>query len=127
MRLPRTMRMSGRGEFQRVRADGRAYPGRYLVLSVAPTPDLPVPFRFAVILTRKIGNAVTRNRIRRRVKGIFSEFGERIAPGHHIVVIARYRAPEATFEQLRHDWKILARKAGLLLPTPPPISGNEEP
>jgi ribonuclease P protein component len=125
MRLPRTMRMSGRGEFQRVRAEGRAFPGRFLVLSVVPTPDLPVPFRFAVILTRKIGNAVTRNRIRRRVKGIFSELGERIVPGHHIVIIARYRAPDATFEQLRHDWKVLARKAGLLLPKPSPPPGIE--
>ncbi len=124
MRLPRTMRMSGRGEFQRVRAEGRAFPGRYLVLSIVPIVDLPVPFRFAVILTRKIGNAVTRNRIRRRVKGIFSEFGDRIVPGHHIVVIARYRAPDATFDQLRHDWKILARKAGLLLPKSSPRSGN---
>jgi len=111
--------MNGRGEFQRVRVEGRAFPGRFLVLSVAPSPDLPVPFRFAVILTRKIGNAVTRNRIRRRVKGIFSEFGERIVPGHNMVVIARYRSPDATFEQLRHDWKVLARNAGILLPKPP--------
>jgi len=106
--------MNGRGEFQRVRAEGRAYPGRYLVLSLLPAPDLPVPFRFGIILTRKIGNAVTRNRIRRRMKGIFSEWGERISPGHLVVVIARYRAPEASFDQLRHDWIVLARKAGLL-------------
>lgn len=118
------MRMNGRGEFQRLRTEGRSVPGRYLVFSVASSPELTVPFRFAVILTRKIGNAVTRNRIRRRVKGIFSEFGERIAPGRHIVVIARYRAPEATFEQLRHDWKILARKSGILLPKNPEAPGT---
>ncbi len=127
MRLPRTMRMNGRGEFQRVRAEGRAFPGRYLVLSVLPEPGLAAPFRFAVILTRKIGNAVTRNRIRRRVKGIFSEFGERITPGHFVVVIARYRAPDATFEELRRDWKGLARKAGILLPKPSPLPGTETP
>lgn len=121
------MRMNGRGEFQRVRTEGRAFPGRYLVLSIVPSADLPVPFRFGIILTRKIGKAVTRNRIRRRMKGILSEWGERIAPGHLIVVIARYRAPEATFQQLRHDWKVLARKAGLLGATALPASISEPP
>ena len=114
MRLPRTLRMTGRHEFQRVRAEGRSYPGRYLVLGVLPAPELAVPFRFGIILTRKTGNAVTRNRIRRRLKGIFSEFGETIVRGHYLVVIARYRAAEADFRELRRDWRGLARRAGIL-------------
>ena len=108
------MRMKSRGEFARVRREGKSFAGRYLVLGVLPEPSMPVPFKFGVILTRKVGNAVTRNRIRRRVKSVINEVGEALSTGHYIVTIARHSAPKASFEELRRDWKKLARKAGLL-------------
>lgn len=114
------MRMKSRGEFGRVRSKGKSYGGRYLVLGVMADPDLGVPFKFGVILTRKVGNAVTRNRIRRRVKAVIGEVGETLAEGHCIVTIARHSAPGASFEELRRDWKKLARKAGLLSSDPSP-------
>jgi ribonuclease P protein component len=67
-----------------------------------------------------VGNAVTRNRIRRRVKAVIGEVGETLAEGHYIVTIARHSAPGASFEELRRDWKKLARKAGLLSSEPSP-------
>ena len=63
MRLPRSMRMKSRGEFSRVRSEGKSYGGRYLVLGVLGEPALGVPFKYGVILTRKVGNAVTRNTV----------------------------------------------------------------
>jgi ribonuclease P protein component len=114
------MRMKSRGEFARVRRDGKSYGGRYLVLGVLSDPQLGVPFKYGVILTRKVGNAVTRNRIRRRVRSVLSEVGEALAGGHYIVTIARHTAPGASFEELRGDWKRLARKAGLLSTEPSP-------
>ena len=114
MRLPRAMRMTSRGEFLRVRRDGKSFGGRYLVLGVLPDPSLEVPFKFGVILTRKVGNAVVRNLVRRRVKSVIGEIGEDLSTGHYIVTIARHSAPKASFEELRRDWKKLARRAGLL-------------
>ncbi len=108
------MRMKSRGEFARVRRDGKSFAGRFLVLGVLPEPALDVPFKFGFILTRKVGNAVVRNRIRRRLRSVLSEIGERLQTPGYVVTVARHRAPQATFEELRGDWKKLARRAGIL-------------
>ena len=113
------MRMRRRSEFARTRAEGRTFGGRYLVLGVRRAAGdqregEPEGFRFGIILTRKVGNAVVRNRVRRRVRSILSEFGERLELRGNLVIIARHTAPGADFEALRRDWKKLARRAGIL-------------
>ena len=120
MRLPRVMRMKNRGEFARVRNRGKSVGGRFLVLGfLAENPPPPVEtFKFGVILTRKVGNAVQRNRIRRRVKSILSEMGDEIGFRGYLVTIARRGAAAASFEELRRDGKKLARRAGILSDTP---------
>ena len=114
MRLSRVMRMKSRAEFSRVREEGSSFGGRYLVLGYLPEPDLAINFKFGIILTRKVGNAVKRNRIRRRVRAIVGELGERVTQSGYLVMIARRQASLASFEELRHDLKKLARKAGIL-------------
>ena len=118
MRLPRAMRIRTRSEFQRSRRSGKSFAGKFLVLSVLPDPALldggGPGLRFGIILTKKVGNAVVRNRVRRRVRGLLSQYGQRIAPGHQLVVIARYTAPGAAFPDLERDWLNLLRRAGIL-------------
>jgi ribonuclease P protein component len=114
MRLSRVMRMKSRVEFSRVREQGVSFGGRYLVLGYLPEPDLNTDFKFGIILTRKVGNAVSRNRIRRRVRAIIGELGERVAQSGYLVMIARKQASLASFEELSDDLKKLARKAGIL-------------
>ena len=114
MRLSRVMRMKSRGEFSRVREEGSSFGGRYLVLGYLPEPDLAINFKFGIILTRKVGNAVKRNRIRRQVRAVVGELGERVTQSGYLVMIARRQASLASFEELRHDLKKLARKAGIL-------------
>lgn len=122
------MRLSRRGDFYRIRTQGKAFPGRFIVLSVlkneiTPFPD-GAPFRFGLILTRKIGNAVTRNRIRRHMRAVLTELGPLIIPGYDVVMIARFRAPDSDLDSLRKDWKYLARKAGILHEDVPSTAGR---
>lgn len=121
MRLPRSMRMRSRAEFYRVRTEGRSYPGRHFVLGVLADPALGDSIRFGVILTKKVGKAHERNLIRRRLKGLLSELGPLIAPGHWLVFVGRRASVDCSFAQLRHDWLRLARKAGILN-APPAVS-----
>ena len=114
MRLSRVMRMKSRAEFSRVREEGVSFAGHYLILGYLPEPDLAVSFKFGIILTRKVGNAVVRNRIRRRVRAIIGELGELVGESGYLVMIARRQASLASFEELREDLKKLARKAGIL-------------
>lgn len=73
-----------------------------------------------IIITRKIGNAVTRNRLRRRIHNILAKHIEEIDCSQgkrYIVTILRWRAPQATSEELEKDWLKQARRLGMLKPT----------
>ncbi len=68
------------------------------------------PARFGIITTKRIGNAVARNRARRRIRAVIQESGEKIPPGTRIVTIARHRAATAPYAKLRSEWLWLTRK-----------------
>jgi ribonuclease P protein component len=60
--------------------------------------------RFGFTVTKKLGGAVVRNRIRRRLKEALRSLEPAVAlPGQDYVLIARSRASDATFEQLKQD------------------------
>jgi ribonuclease P protein component len=105
--------MTERNEFARVRREGRSMPGRFLVMATLGDDSLQ-HFKLGIITSRKVGKAVTRNKIRRRLRGILSKHGERIDPGRYLVMIARNRAGEASYRQLEDDWLRLAGKLGIL-------------
>ena len=76
MRLKSQLRMNSRSEFLRVRNDGKSYSGIYLVLGLLEDHQVKSRFKFGIIVTKKLGNAVMRTLIRRRIKGIISSFGQ---------------------------------------------------
>jgi ribonuclease P protein component len=60
--------------------------------------------RFGVTVTKKIGNAVVRNRIRRRLKAALTPLSAQLAvPTHDYVVIARQPAFDIPFATLQKD------------------------
>jgi ribonuclease P protein component len=113
MKLPRNRRMARSGEFRRVREEGRTAAGRNFVLAALDT-GTQAPARFGVITSKRVGNAVTRNRLRRQIRSIWREEGEAIAEGYLVVTIARVRSPSASFSQLRGEWCNLAQRLGVL-------------
>lgn len=113
MRLPSHLRMKHSRDFSRVRAEGAGHPGRFIVLSVLRDSS-QARFKFGLITPRKLGAAVVRNKVRRRLREIVRLNQDRISNGTLFVIIARWRAPEADYEELQKDWLRLARKAGML-------------
>ena len=113
MRLKRQLRMNSRSEFLRVRKDGKSYSGKYLVIGLLEDHQVKSRFKFGIIVTKKLGKAVMRTLIRRRIKGIISSFGETLEFSGYIVVIPRYLAKEASYKNLESDWKRLVKKAGI--------------
>jgi ribonuclease P protein component len=62
------------------------------------------PSRFGFTVTKKVGGAVVRNRIRRRLKELVrTDIGARAHPGHDYVLVARASAEKAKFTELRSD------------------------
>lgn len=74
------------------------------------------PSKLGLITTKKLGNAVIRNRVRRRLRGIMQRIGDRYLPGQWLVLIARNAAANATSEQLEKEWKWLMHRASLMAP-----------
>ena len=70
--------------------------------------------RVGITVSKKLGKAVVRNRVRRRLREVYRLHEERFTPGWDIVVVARSRAVQAPFDRLTGAYLSLAEKAGLL-------------
>ena len=109
--FPKSRRLTQPADFERVKKDGRAERGRFLVLSVLSNTQ---QFRAGFVTSRAVGGAVARNRVRRRLREIVRKHQHEIRGQRWIVTIARAAAASATFDQLEAEWLRLARRASIL-------------
>ena len=70
--------------------------------------------RVGITVSKKLGGAVIRNRVRRRLREVYRLNEEKFQPGFDIVVVARSRALDADFASLTKAYLSLAAKAGIL-------------
>ncbi len=92
--LPGSRARSGRsrltrsGDFDRVFRSGRSLPGREFVLYVFPREDGDPP-RLGLSVSRKVGGAVERNRVKRLVREAFATEAAKLPAGTDAVIVAR--------------------------------------
>ncbi len=101
-------------EFARVRNGGRSVHGRLLRLSALPSDDPNDPSKFGLITSRRVGGAVDRNAVRRRMREICRLHRSEVLPGHLVVTIAKSLAVRAKFSEMREEWLRLARRLSIL-------------
>jgi len=110
--LPPQARMSRAADFDRARRDGRFKPGP--LIGVAVYRHGGGPTRLGLAISRKVGGAVVRNRLRRRLREVFRAERSRLQPGWDIVIVPRRQAAGAGFAALRADLLSALERAGLL-------------
>ena len=71
--------------------------------------------RVGITVSKKLGHAVVRNRVRRRLREVYRLNEAKFQPGWDIVVVARTKAINASFQTLTNNYLSLARKAGILI------------
>ena len=130
LRFPKAARLSQTREFHRVRDQGRSWAGRYFVLGLLAQPNgteagTNAASRVGFVTSRRVGGAVVRNRVRRRLREIVRANRAQLRPGCWIVLIARRAAAAANFRQLNDEWLRLTRRAGILLPPPAPAPADD--
>ncbi|MGH9367577.1 MAG: ribonuclease P protein component [Thermoanaerobaculia bacterium] len=113
-------RLRKRREFEECYASGVRVSGRHLTLFLLPpeNPALeavagapPSRPRLGISVPRRVGTAVSRNRLRRRVREIFRRSRDLFARGGvDLVVNARPSAGAASFQELREDYRALVSK-----------------
>ncbi len=100
--MKRANRLSRSRDFDAVHRRGRSVSSRYLVLYWLPQ-DEPADPRVGFAVPRAAGGAVERNRIKRRLREVWDERLDRVAPGYDYVLIVRQGLPEAA-EQNGFAW-----------------------
>ena len=99
-------------EFRRLYNKGRTAAGPYMAIYCRKT-RLPYS-RLGLTTGVKLGKAVKRNRVRRRLREIYRTNEWRLAPGWDIVVVARTKAVFARYGQMERSFLALAAKLELL-------------
>src|SRR4029077_19828961 len=111
--LPGFGRLTRRAEFLRAAAKGRKAPMPGLVLQALPRND-DDPARLGFTVTKKIGNAVIRNRTRRRLKEAARlVLAEQPVCGVDLVLIGRAGTAKRDFATLQSDVRRALAKAGV--------------
>ncbi|HEX4706897.1 MAG TPA: ribonuclease P protein component [Candidatus Udaeobacter sp.] len=112
--FPKSRRLTHRPEFDRVRSGGISRRGKLLVLNVLATENSG-PMRAGFVTSRRLGGAVVRNRVRRRLREIVRQHQHLVRGDLWIVLIARPDAANASYRALEDEWLRLVKRASILL------------
>jgi ribonuclease P protein component len=107
-RFPKAHRLTRRAEFLRVQEQGKKVPAGAL-LGVALPNDLGL-VRLGVTVSSKVGNAVVRAAIRRRLREIFRKRRGELPAGVDLVLIARSSAKGAESAELGRAFETIATR-----------------
>ena len=109
--MKRTMTVKENYEFRRIYAKGRSGVSPYLVVYVHPNRRRRN--RLGVTVSTKLGHAVVRNRVRRRIREIFRLSQGKMQQGYDCIVVARTRAAPADYWELKRAFEKTCKKLDL--------------
>ena len=99
----RDRRIRKRADFLRVQSQGqRASTPHFTLLVAAGGPGRS---RLGIVVTKKVGNAVARNRVKRVCRECFRLWPDFVPDGIDLVVIAKEGAPELGLAAVRDEWR----------------------
>ena len=109
--FPRRLRVSRRRDFLRIQRTGRKLHTRHFMVFVLVHRERDAaaePGRLGITVTRRVANAVGRNRIKRIVREAFRRERARMRPGFDLVWVAKREAASATFAQVVQQMRDIA-------------------
>lgn len=116
--MQRKHRLKRRNEFKRVFTRGQSFANRQFVLYMFQRKT-EGPFRIGISVNRRVGNAVTRNRLKRTIKEITRYWADYLKPQTDLVVIARKPTAEMDYHQIKKSLRHLFNKSKIFEHIPP--------
>lgn len=93
-------------DFQRIAKQGRKWSGAAFIMQVLKSEDKAAPFRIGFTVSRRVGNAVQRNRAKRRLREMVRKFlKEKNPAGCEVVLIAKVAAGSMEFTAMCADFQ----------------------
>jgi len=114
--MRKQLRLRNRADFSRVYRGGKSYANSQFVVYISKQ-HIADPFRLGISTSKKIGNAVVRNRMRRVVKEIVRKLEPKIAahaPQIDIILIVRKPAITLSYIELEKSISHVFKRAGIL-------------
>jgi ribonuclease P protein component len=93
-----------RSQFLKVSKNGTRFYGQHLIVQTLPNDELSGIVRVGYVATRKVGNAVKRNKAKRRLRALVSLYRDHFVKHHDYVLVARHSLWSVKFELLQNDF-----------------------
>ncbi|GMV99843.1 MAG: hypothetical protein AMXMBFR84_09820 [Candidatus Hydrogenedentota bacterium] len=110
--FPKAERLRRKTDFDRVYTDGRKCVGTCFICFA--TRQEGQGRKFGCTVSRKVGDAVTRNRVKRYLREVYRTHRARISDDVHLVFVARPAAAELDFHQCQQAIRRLLEKGDVL-------------
>lgn len=107
------LRLRKNEEFQLVFKQGKSFANRQFVVYVLKNAEKKHS-RLGLSVSKKMGNAVVRNRIKRLIKEIFRELGDKLEDGNDYIVISRKPVRTMDYSDMKDSLEHVLKKAGVI-------------
>lgn len=108
--MKKKYRIKKNEEFQQVFQKGHSMANRQFVIYVLDRPEQPY-FRIGLSVSKKIGKAVVRNRVKRYIRQTFLELRDQVATAKDYVIIARRPVSEMNYAEVKKKLNACAEKS----------------
>lgn len=108
MKLPRNRIVKKNKEIQEIYRGGKSYVTRYFIFYLFRTADEPI--RVAVAAGKRLGNAVIRNRTKRRLREIFRQNQSHLTGSGQVLLVGRKPILDASYTDIEQAFLSVCRK-----------------
>ncbi|WAA12296.1 ribonuclease P protein component [Fervidibacillus halotolerans] len=111
--MKKKYRIKKNEEFQRIFKKGKSAANRqFIIYRLENERD---HFRIGLSVSKKIGNAVVRNRIKRYIRQVFHELEQEIRPSYDLIIIARKPAKDMDYHEVKQSLIHVLKISGIFI------------